>query len=436
MINLPPPLTFKYCYTNIDNLYFFPVFPKFHKPFYGWIIVAVGSLVAFSSGPGQSYTFAIFIDPMINDTGLSRTNLSTLYAVGTGLSAATVFVTSRLADRYGTKIVIIIAITCLTLTCFGMSVAVGSISFFMTFAALRALGQGSLAINATLVTAQWFVANRGKAMALMGLGFAASMAFMPILSQNLIDRFGWRETYAVLGILVWKLVVRSVTLLLRDTPEEMGLYPDGDDKPPESEIYSQKTDEQDRRRVLTSVIFWGLAIPLCTSPFVSTALMFHQVAIFSEKGFSSGIAAGIFIPLSISSLGSSMIAGAISDQIGPKKLFYISMSMLLLAMITINTLESSLMPLIYSIILGASNGAGRIVTSVIWADIYGRYKLGRIQGSATMVMMTASAIGPLPLAVIGNATGNFTSGILLMCILPILAMAIITLAKTEVISHE
>ena len=184
------------------------------------------------------------------------------------------------------------------------------------------------------------------------------------------------------------------------------------------------------------MIFWGLAIPLCTSPFVSTALMFHQVAIFSEKGFSSGIAAGIFIPLSISSLGSSMIAGAISDQIGPKKLFYISMSMLLLAMITINTLESSLMPLIYSIILGASNGAGRIVTSVIWADIYGRYKLGRIQGSATMVMMTASAIGPLPLAVIGNATGNFTSGILLMCILPILAMAIITLAKTEVISHE
>jgi MFS family permease len=317
-----------------------------------------------------------------------------------------------------------------------MSVAVGSISFFMTFAALRALGQGSLAINATLVTAQWFVANRGKAMALMGLGFAASMAFMPILSQNLIDRFGWRETYAVLGILVWILVVPSVTLLLRDTPEEMGLYPDGDDKPPESEIYSQKPDEQDRRRVLTSVIFWGLAIPLCTSPFVSTALMFHQVAIFSEKGFSSGIAAGIFIPLSISSLGSSMIAGAISDQIGPKKLFYISMSMLLLAMITINTLESSLMPLIYSIILGASNGAGRIVTSVIWADIYGRYKLGRIQGSATMVMMTASAIGPLPLAVIGNATGNFTSGILLMCILPILAMAIITLAKTEVISHE
>ena len=187
------------------------MFPKFHKPFYGWIIVAVGSLVAFSSGPGQSYTFAIFIDPMINDTGLSRTNLSTLYAVGTGLSAASVFVTSRLADRYGTKIVIIIAITCLTLTCFGMSVAVGSISFFMTFAALRALGQGSLAINATLVTAQWFVANRGKAMALMGLGFAASMAFMPILSQNLIDRFGWRETYAVLGILVWILVVPSVT---------------------------------------------------------------------------------------------------------------------------------------------------------------------------------------------------------------------------------
>jgi MFS family permease len=371
---------------------------------------------------------------MIADTELSRTNLSTLYAVGTGLSAVTVFITSRMADRYGPKIVIIIAINCLTLTCFGMAFAAGSISFFITFAVLRALGQGSLSINATLVTAQWFVTKRGKAMAIMGLGFAASMAFIPILSQNLIDKFGWRETYAILGIFVWILVVPSVLLFLRNTPEEMGLYPDGYDKPPISELSLPESNAQDKRKILSSVMFWGLAIPLCSSPFISTALVFHQVAIFTEKGFSSGMAAAIFVPLSISAILSSIIAGIISDKTGPKKLFYVSMVILLLAMTMLQVLESPFMAVIYSIILGASNGTGRIVSSVIWADIYGRHKLGRVQGSATMVMITASALGPLPLAITRSVTGNFTSGILIMCIIPIISIAIISIAKTNEIS--
>ena len=54
--------------------------PRF---FYGWVIVVVGALVAFSSGPGQSFVFSIFIDSMIEETGFSRSELSGLYMVST-----------------------------------------------------------------------------------------------------------------------------------------------------------------------------------------------------------------------------------------------------------------------------------------------------------------------------------------------------------------
>ena len=80
----------------------------FRKPFYGWIVVGVAALVAFSSGPGQSYTFSVFIDSMMLDSGLSRTDLSTLYAVGTGLSAGVVMVVSRLADKFGPRLMIVL----------------------------------------------------------------------------------------------------------------------------------------------------------------------------------------------------------------------------------------------------------------------------------------------------------------------------------------
>ena len=139
------------------------------KPFYGWVIVTVAALVAFSSGPGQSYTFSVFIDSMIDEFNLSRTDISGLYAIGTGISAAMVMVVSRLADKFGPKAMIMITVSCLTLSCMGMAFVTGSISFFLAFAALRAFGQGSVPINATLITAQWFVRMRGRAMAIMGL---------------------------------------------------------------------------------------------------------------------------------------------------------------------------------------------------------------------------------------------------------------------------
>ncbi|MEX1021630.1 MAG: MFS transporter, partial [Dehalococcoidia bacterium] len=150
-----------------------PTPPRF---FYGWTIILVGGLVAFSSGPGQSFVFSVFIDSIIEDTALTRTGISTLYAVGTGISAAMVFTVSRLADRYGARSTLIAAATGLGIACLAMSQAREALLVFLAFAALRALGQGSMTINGTLLAAQWFVSRRGRAMAIMGLGFPISVA--------------------------------------------------------------------------------------------------------------------------------------------------------------------------------------------------------------------------------------------------------------------
>lgn len=401
------------------------------KPFYGWVIVVVAALVAFSSGPGQSYTFSVFIDSMIAEFNLSRTDISGLYAIGTGISAAMVMIVSRLADKFGPKAMIIITVSCLTLSCMGMAFVTGSISFFLAFAALRAFGQGSVPINATLITAQWFVRMRGRAMAIMGLGFASSMALMPILARALIDNLSWRMAYVVIGILIWMIVVPAAAYFLHNTPEQINLYPDGSSKPPEGEMESGHVGINDHRKVLTSVTFWGLAIPLSVPGFVSTALVFHQSAIFVERGMSLTMAASVFLPISASALIASILSGFLVDRIGPRTLFYISTTVLLTSICAISIAQSIQVAIVYAVILGASNGTGQIVSNVLWAYYYGRHGLGRIQGSANMIMIAASAIGPLPLAIMHSITGRFTEGILLMCALPIAAAIIMATVKTD-----
>ena len=404
----------------------------FRTPFfYGWVIILVGAITGFSSGPGQSYIFSVFIDSIIEDTSLTRTGISTLYAVGTGLSAAMVMIVSRLADRYGARTTLMGAAFGLGLACLAMSQVREAVLVFLAFSALRALGQGSMGINGTLLAAQWFVRRRGRAMAIMGLGFPASMAILPPFARFLVDTIGWREAYAVLGIMVWVLVLPAAFFLVRERPEAVGLYPDGADLPPPGEEVTPGIDPdgRDRRPVLTSVRFWTFALPFATPALVVTGLVFHQVAIFEERGLTAQMAAGVFVPYAVASAAVAVAAGVALDRFGPKGVFIGSMLALLAAMAFSLVMGSIVGVLVYGVLIGVASGMSMVVGQVAWAYYYGRNGLGRVQGSAMMVGVTASALGPLPLAWLESVFDGFGTGIVIMGILPILSIITITFAR-------
>ena len=402
--------------------------PRF---FYGWVIVVVGALVAFSSGPGQSFVFSIFIDSMIEETGFSRSELSGLYMVSTGLSALMVAIVSRMADRVGTRLMLVLIGVAFTGACFGMAFAVGFVAFYLSFSALRALGQGALTINATLLVNQWFVAHRGRAIALMGLGFPLSNAILPPLSRFLIDHLGWRDAYAVLGVIVLLLIVPAALLLVRNRPEDVGLFPDGADAPPPSEQARPGLPDVDDRRVLSSLTFWLMAAPLATPGLVTTALIFHQTSIFEERGLSTTLAAAVFVVFAFASASTSMVAGFVVERTGPRALFIFAMGMLLAVLALSLAVNSAWMAVVYVAAMGIAGGSMRIVQGVMWAHYYGRFGLGRVQGSAIMIAITGAAIGPFPLAVFRDFTGTYQAGIITMATLPALSIVVLLLARSD-----
>ena len=402
--------------------------PRF---FYGWVIVVVGALVAFSSGPGQSFVFSIFIDSMIEETGFSRSELSGLYMVSTGLSALMVAIVSRTADRVGPRLMLVLIGVAFTGACFGMAFAVGFVAFYLSFSALRALGQGALTINATLLVNQWFVAHRGRAIALMGLGFPLSNAILPPLSRFLIDHLGWRDAYAVLGVIVLLLIVPAALLLVRNRPEDVGLFPDGADAPPPSEQARPGLPDVDDRRVLSSLTFWLMAAPLATPGLVTTALIFHQTSIFEERGLSTTLAAAVFVVFAFASASTSMVAGFVVERTGPRALFIFAMGMLLAVLALSLAVNSAWMAVVYVAAMGIAGGSIRIVQGVMWAHYYGRFGLGRVQGSAIMIAITGAAIGPFPLAVFRDFTGTYQAGIITMATLPALSIVVLLLARSD-----
>ncbi len=393
--------------------------------FYGWLIVAAAGLVVFSSGPGQSYVFAVFIDSIIEDTGLSRTGISVLYLASTILSAILVTFVSRLADRYGPRLMLVAAGLGLGAACFGMAAATHILLFYLAFSALRALGQGSLSINCILLVNQWFVSKRGRAVGLMTLGSMLSTALFPSFARFLIDSIDWRGAYAVLGVVAVGLIVPVALLVVRNRPEDVGLFPDGSSQPPASEIRQATAGVRRNIRVYSSPSFWLLALSLSSPSLITTALMFHQASIFQENGLSATLAAGAFAVFSVSSAASSLVAGFVSDRIGPKSLLVFSMATLV-ATLALGVLINSLyVAVAYIVMMGVSSGSYIIVHSTIWAYYYGRHGLGRVQGPAMTLSVCASAVGPLPLAMFQDLTGTYTLGMMAMMALPVLSLPVL-----------
>lgn len=392
---------------------------KTERPFYGWAVVLVATIATFCSGPGQSFVFSVFVDPILADTGISRVYLSTLYAFGTAVSAAMVVLVARLVDRFGARLMLAAIALALGVACFGMSVAAGPLALFLGFATLRALGQGSLPVTATMLTSQWFVKRRGRAVAVVVLELAVSNALLPPVAQSLIASFGWREAYIALGVMVWVLLIPAAILIVRNRPEDVGLYPDGSATPVEEPGGDNASEGRGFWKVVASPDFWLLAVPISAVPFVVTALVFHQISILEGQGLTPEAAAAVFVPFAVAAATATTLSGALAERLGPRGVLMVSLGLLLLAVVGLQFVSALSTAIAYSGLLGAASGMQGVVAGMVWAHYYGRAGLGRVQGPATMVMISAAALAPLPLAAFRQLTGDYALGLLVMAAIPV-----------------
>jgi len=97
----------------------------------------------FASAPGQSFLLSVFVDDLLEDTGLSRTVFSTLYALATIVSATVSLVLGRVTDRVGLRLAWVGVAAGLACACLVASAVNGVVLAFVGLALLRAFGQGA-----------------------------------------------------------------------------------------------------------------------------------------------------------------------------------------------------------------------------------------------------------------------------------------------------
>ena len=416
--------------------------PSIRRRHPGWIMLGIAATATFMSAPGQSFSVAAFVDPMLADLKLQRTDYSVAYMVATLIGGCALPFVGRLVDRLGARKILPVVTLGLGAACAWMSQLSGTIGLYVGFTMIRCLGQGSLTLIANWIIGEWFHTYRGRAAGICSVGGTLSVLIVPQLNSLLINRYGWRDAWMMLGASVVVCLVLPAIAFLRDRPEALGLLPDWefpksqdittaapdaetvaitDISPPSAPDHLETELSFTAYEALRCPAFWKVASVVATVSLVGTGLIFHQVSILADAGVSRDMAITCLGVQACAATFSTLLAGYLVDRMEARYVLACSMLLEICALLLLLFLPSPQWAFIYSALLGLHGGIIRSAGSIVWINYFGRKFQGSIQGMSMSIMVLAAAFGPVPVALSVDYTGSYRPALMLFLALPAIA---------------
>ncbi|SDE08592.1 Major Facilitator Superfamily protein [Pricia antarctica] len=379
--------------------------------FYGYVILAVGTLGIYASIPGQTIGVSVFTDPVKDALGLSRNQFSNAYMIGTIGSSLVIGRAGIWFDKYGARYVAFFAALVLAAALMLCSWSVQMSAFakqmldssswlipftLMTvlFFTLRFSGQGVLTMASRNVIMIWFDKNRGKVNAISSVAISFGFSSSPLWVNALIEGYTWQSAWQILagGLLVISFFILQ---FFKNRPEEHGLLPDGENVEEENEtkivpLAKQYTLVEAKR----TRAFWMYGLILAFNSFFITGLTFHVVSVFASEGFPKADAIAIFLPTSVVAVSISLVFNYLSDYLRLKWYLYLMILGGIMASVGFLFLSSNVgIPLLVGG-FGIMSGFFAVLNAIAWPRFYGRNHLGAITGKIMSFLILASALAP------------------------------------------
>ena len=348
--------------------------------------LGAGALLAFLSSFGQTFFISIFSGHIRAEFGLSHAAWGGIYSLGTGASAFVMIWAGISSDYIRTRTLGTVVILALAISCIGMAhlylVALLPLIIF----ALRLLGQGMCSHLAVVAMSRWFVASRGRALSIAGMGYSVAEATLPVLFVFLMGFMHWRSLW-------W---VAAITLILA-TPLLRFLL--NQERAPQSVAQDalslgMKSRHWTRSEALRHPLFWCMVPALLGPSAFSTAFFFQQVHFAEIKDWQHMTLVSFFPFFTASSVLMMVISGWALDRFGTARLIGFYQLPMICAFLCFAFADSLFIFVLGLFFLSMTSGSNATLPNAFWAEFYGTKHLGALKAMAAAIMVFGSAIGP------------------------------------------
>ncbi len=353
-----------------------------------------GFCLCFFSGFGQTYFVAIFNSFFSQDLNLSFSELGGLYGAATFASALILIPVGKLIDEIDLRLFTFLSFVILSFACFSLSRADSYLSLFFSFLILRLGGQGLMSHTAMTSMSRYFKKKRGLATSISNIGFAAGIAFFPILAAKSTQLFYWRDIWLICSLIVIFFLMPLSIFLLKGHSLRHNEYIKS-----QTNLKNAQPNEfmhgWSRRHVIRDINFYLLLPLIMTLPFIATGIQFHQLVLVSEKGWSLTTWASGYSLAALFNVFGGLLAGFITARylsIGKMVPWFILP--LFISLILLIFFEDPITIWLFMLFNGLAGGTYAVVNNILWAEVYGTKNIGSIRSLIMSIGICAAAAAP------------------------------------------
>ncbi len=355
-------------------------------------LLGFGFAMTFASSVGQTFFIGAFGPSIQRDFALSHAEWGGIYMAGTLLSAALLPWSGALIDRLPLGRYTALVVAAMVVAAASMALAPSAALLVLAVFLLRQTGQGLASHTGTTATARHAGAHRGKAVALVSLGFAAGETILPLLAVFAIAAVGWRATYGGAALALVLILPPVLWALLRGAylgPSQSAAARPG------AGAGDDMGGSWTRHEVLRDGRFY-LILPAVLAPsFVGTALFFHHLTLAEIKGWSAAWLTGSYWVYAVGSVLATLAAGPLIDRVTAVRVLPGFLLPLAAGLLVIWAFDDPIWAWPYLFLTGLTSGIAYTAIIALWAEIYGLKHLGAIRSLAVAASVFASALGPV-----------------------------------------
>ena len=353
--------------------------------------------------------------PLSAEFGWERGDISlaiTLTALSLSLAMP---VAGRLVDRFGPKRILypsILLLGCIVASLYFLSDSI--LHLYLSFICMGIAGSGTGGVAYAKVVTNWFSRRRGLALGMTMAGVGLGNAIIAPYSQFLIESMGWRLAYVGLAVTMVVITMPLIWLLLRETPEEMGLRADGDEQAVQGSdsgtqhAYGLTAAEARKTQAFRVMLiaFVGIGVGV-------NGLGIHLVPMLTDWGMAAATAALVYSVSGICTIIGRVGAGYLADRFFAP---YVAIAFSACAVCSIILLLAGVAgpaAFLIGITLGLGSGGNPNIIAYLTSRYFGARSYGELYGFIYGIHIIGSGLSPLGLGLGYDMMGSYT-GVLLV----------------------
>ena len=350
---------------------------------YGWIIVAAGALMG-CVAIGALFSLAVFLQPMSEATGWSRTGISTAMTLDFLTMGIAAFGWGALSDRYGPRPVVL---TGAVLTGLGLALASQATSlleFQLIYGVVVGVAAGAILAPTMATVTGWFDKHRSIAVSLVSAGMGMGPMTISPFASWLLQSHDWRSAQLIVAIVAWVLLIPAALFMRRapDTAPGMAAMPGGAD--PGMTVWRALRSPQ--------FIILGLTYFFCCA--THSGPIFHTVSYAIACGIAPLVAVSIYSIEGLAGLGGRVLFGLAGDKFGAKQTVIFALVVQALGAGAYYFTRQVGEFYAVAVIFGMAYGGVMPLYAVIAREYFPMRIMGSVIGASSLVASLGMSLGP------------------------------------------